>query len=394
MGDDAAVAVRDAVQRTPTTEVALQVDRPLLPTEYALQSVAATRESPVANRSAALWRASRMFAGGIHHVRLSSASGHGKTHVLTSSDVSVEPSACAIAIHACRIVARYLWRFPRRIFYRESWHIAYRRTADRACTTSAAIGFRLVQSPSHLFYADPFVIKEGGEHVVFFEHYDRRTRRASIAAATIDESGLSAPEIVVERDYHLSYPCVFCHGRRILMIPETGAIRQVQLLAPLDYPRRWVVEAILLEGVEAYDPTLFHDGSRFWLFVTVPRLGVFPHEELYLYSSERLHGPYGPHPRNPVVSDIRSARPAGALFWEDGRLIRPSQDCSRRYGFAIQLNEVTQLTPTAYDERPNGRIEPHWLKEGLATHTANYDGTYEVLDAVTRVRRFQLPLQK
>jgi hypothetical protein len=199
---------------------------------------------------------------------------------------------------------------------------------------------------------------------------------------------LSAPTVALDRDYHLSYPFVFRDAEGIFMIPESGAIRQVQLFAALEFPNKWQLDTVLLDGVEAYDPTLSRDDGYFWLFVTIPRPGVSPHEELHLYSSGDLRGPYEPHPHNPVVSDVRRARPAGALFREGGKLFRPSQDCLLRYGHAIQINEIVALTPTEYRERPAGRIEPTWLHAGLATHTINHDGTYEVVDNVLPRRRF------
>ena len=38
------------------------------------------------------------------------------------------------------------------------------------------------------------------------------------------------------------------------------------------------------------------------------------------------------------ASDVRLARGAGSVFEKAGRLIRPSQDCSVSYGFALILN--------------------------------------------------------
>jgi hypothetical protein len=291
---------------------------------------------------------------------------------------------------AARLLGVSARDLPRRLRYRETWIVAFREGAGRAASTSEAVGFRTVASPPGVFLADPFVIEANGGHTMLFELYDRRRRRGSIGAASIEGRDISAPRAVLERDYHLSYPFLLRQSGRIYMVPESGAVRQVQLFAALEFPDRWQVEAVLLDGVEAYDPTLFDDGSRFWLFVTIPRAGVFPHEELHLFSSRGLRGPYEPHPLNPVVSDIRTARPAGALFRREGTLFRPAQDCLLRYGHAIQIMEVVTLTASDYEERPAGRIEPHWLKRALATHTINCDGQYEVIDAAIPESRFRL----
>ena len=50
-------------------------------------------------------------------------------------------------------------------------------------------------------------------------------------------------------------------------------------------------------------------------------------DELHLFHAERLLGHWQPHPRNPVKSDARCARPAGQLVWRNGALLRPAQIC-------------------------------------------------------------------
>ena len=50
------------------------------------------------------------------------------------------------------------------------------------------------------------------------------------------------------------------------------------------------------------------------MFVNVGIEGGEAHDELHLYSAPGILGPWKPHPRNPVKSDVRSARPAGRVY--------------------------------------------------------------------------------
>ena len=52
-----------------------------------------------------------------------------------------------------------------------------------------------------------------------------------------------------------------------------------------------------------------------------------------------------PHSLNPVVRDVRTARPAGRIIVNSHGHIRPGQDCSTRYGAAITLNRILELSP-------------------------------------------------
>ena len=53
-----------------------------------------------------------------------------------------------------------------------------------------------------------------------------------------------------------------------------------------------------------------------------------------------LTNKWTPHPENPIVTDIRTARPGGKIFIQDGKIYRPSQDCSIRYGRALNMNQI------------------------------------------------------
>ena len=81
-----------------------------------------------------------------------------------------------------------------------------------------------------------------------------------------------------------------------------------------------------------------------------------------------------------MIADVRSARPAGRLFHAKGRLIRPSQDCSDRYGSAIVLNRVDVLTSREYRETIIGRLEPDWMPRLSGTHTLNVTAGLEAID--------------
>ncbi len=80
------------------------------------------------------------------------------------------------------------------------------------------------------------------------------------------------------------------------------------------------------------------------------------------------------------MSDVRCARPAGALFQADGSWYRPGQDCSRRYGWAISLNRVDVWTESEWKETTVSRIEPGWRDDVVGIHTINRDGVLTVVD--------------
>jgi hypothetical protein len=270
---------------------------------------------------------------------------------------------------AGRLVRSSWWRVNRR-----QWLLGYRPhgAGDSAWT--------VVTPPRDRFFADPFFVERDAEDAVFFEDYRYRRGSAIISCAVLDSHGrLSEPRPALERPYHLSYPFVFELGRETYMLPETLGAGQVELYRCTRFPDRWELEDVLLP-VAGVDPTLLVHAGKLWLFLCVAEPGARAADELCLFSADSLAGPWVPHPRNPVVSDVRRARPAGRVFARAGALIRPAQDMSTP-AFGVVLNRIEVLTETDYRERPIGYVELPFR----GVHTYSEDGRYDVVDFQRRL---------
>lgn len=164
------------------------------------------------------------------------------------------------------------------------------------------------------------------------------------------------------------------------MIPETRQNRTVELYREDKFPTSWSLVAILLKDIFAVDATIHQADGKFWMFVGLSNGKYSSCDELGIFHAESLLGPWNPHRSNPVISDVRRARPAGALFYQDGKLIRPSQDCAKAYGYALCFSEVIVLNEMEYREIPLGRISPEWTRDNLGTHTYSRTDDFEVID--------------
>src|SRR4051812_1590928 len=278
-----------------------------------------------------------------------------------------------------------------RTFWREHWFVAYRSSVDSFPTSVDSMqGFQIVASASDRFYADPFSIKKGDKTYLFFEDYPFDKGKGIISYVEIDESSnYTTPQIALEREYHLSYPHVFEHAGEIYMLPESLETRRVDLYRALDFPQEWTLEKTLLDNVAAVDPTIFFHDGKVWLFVSGMRNEHCINEELFLFFSDSLTGDWTPHPANPIVSDVRRARPAGRIFVRDGQIIRPAQDCSTSYGRAVSFNRIDVLSETTYRETPVARIGPEWRAANRGTHTFNQSGKLQAVDGRVLIRRRQ-----
>jgi hypothetical protein len=216
--------------------------------------------------------------------------------------------------------------------------------------------FTAVPDDGKRFYADPFLQRWGGRNFLFVEEFSYQTRKGVISVAELAGARVLAPPVrVLERPYHLSYPLVLEDHGVFYMVPETGLHRTVELYRAVNFPWRWEFERVLLEGALFADPTPVLHNGKWWLFVAVSRCETAVHDELFVFYSERLAGPWHPHLANPVKSDCGSSRPAGRIVERGGRLFRPAQDCEQSYGAGLIWLEIAELTPTRFQEREVAR---------------------------------------
>jgi hypothetical protein len=335
-------------------------------------------------RDAAAWESARLV---VRSLRRAARAGGPPARLGDPARARRLPPARLTVAHTARTAVRGAAARSRSAFRRKEWFVAVReRSAD-----GRVLGpLHALPNPPGRYLADPFPIVVGGRRYLFVEDYSHAAGRAAISVCEAGLDGTwSPPRTVLEREHHLSYPFVFEHEDAIYMLPETGAAGRVELHRAVEFPRRWQLDRILLEGLTAVDATLHVQGGLLWLFANVDE-GHGDRGELRLYSSPSLDGEWRPHPQNPVVTDPGMARPAGRLFTRDGVLVRPAQDCSRRYGGAVVLCRVDELTPEAYRETPVGRIEPDWMPGIEGTHTYTFDSCYDYVDGYRSVRRLQL----
>jgi hypothetical protein len=241
------------------------------------------------------------------------------------------------------------------------------------------------------FYADPFLWKgKDGRCHLFFEDLPYSTQKGVISYVALDpvsKTWCGTPQVVLERDYHLSYPFLFEHEGDIFMIPETSANKTIEVYRATSFPLKWTPHAVLMENIVAADATLHREGDTWWLFASVKEDSGPNWDELSLFHSDSPFGPWTAHPANPVISDCRHARMAGNVFRDtQGRLIRPAQNCEESYGAALTFSEITELSKTGYAETSLFDKKPPAHRSGL--HTWNSNGEFTVVDVKMDLNRW------
>jgi hypothetical protein len=293
-----------------------------------------------------------------------------------------------LAVEIPRKMAARMFRRPSL----QHWRIALRSGGDLLADRNME-GFRWVEGPSGHFYADPWLVKFGGTTWLFFEDFIYTKNCGVIACAEVLPDGrIGDPRTVLQKNYHLSYPCVFEYGGEHYMVPETKANHTVELYRATRFPYEWELVRVLFRG-KAVDTTVWVEAGRCWFLVTtLGERGVGA--TLLLFSSDSPAGEWTYHPANPISTDVRTARCGGSLLRRNGKLYRTSQDCSVRYGSSFSVHEIVAFNEREYRETTVLTVDPSWFG-GTGSHTyVRSDGMEAIDGSIDGLRsRMVIPAQ-
>jgi hypothetical protein len=213
---------------------------------------------------------------------------------------------------------------------------------------------------------------------IFYETYPFTDARGKLDY--IQYKGSFGPEQkLIKEPFHLSYPYPIKHMGQYYLVPESYEANQVFMYKAKDFPLIWEKSHVLMEGFPGIDNTIIEHDGMYWMFTTDRRDG-FRHN-LKLYYAEDLFGEWISHPKNPVKTDIRSARPAGTPFRYQGDWYRPSMDYAEKIEGRIYINKVLKLSQTDYDEINVRIIDPYTDNRfSDKIHTLCEAGDYTIID--------------
>jgi hypothetical protein len=241
-----------------------------------------------------------------------------------------------------------------------------------------------ITNPKNRFLADPFVIKKNGSHFCFVEDLDYRTNKGSISAYKITSSSCDPIGIVLEEDFHLSFPFIFEYGNELFMCPETCEKGEIRVYKCTDFPTKWEFHKTLMKDVSAADTIIFKRDNVWWLFTNFDKSCVDTHDcQLHIFSADNpLSDEWVAHENNPVIFDPLVARNGGMIVSENEIYRIYQRQGFDMYGEACGIARITSLSSTEYTEEIDSVIEPHFFKGLKGTHTYNSESGLVVFDYV------------
>lgn len=286
------------------------------------------------------------------------------------------------------VFAKKAFRYPFRQKTVLQWKLGIRASATPLIESNAEdslAGFRWIEPPRGHFWADPFLLENGGKRWIFFEDFSYRDGRAGISCAevTVDGELRSPASCMAHAKFHYSYPYLIRDGENIFLVPESYDSDTVDLFRCRRFPNEWEQHRTLLRGRFVDTSIWWHDGI-WWMLTTI----ADPHPRatrLLLFYSDSLVGNWHFHPANPISTDVRNNRGAGRIFLHKNCWIRPSQTASPSYGYSFSLNQITELSTHAYAESRIKTVSPETVRGLAGTHTYSAVDQLEVIDGAFNV---------
>lgn len=232
------------------------------------------------------------------------------------------------------------------------------------------------QQKNEKYLADPFLYKHENALQIIAEEYDYKLRKAKLVSWKAAD--FSSKKVALQSTNHVSYPSIILNKGTTFCMPESYQSNSVSIYKFDDFQNEFHLSQTLIRNIKAVDSTLYFDGTLFWMFYTLE--GDVNNTYLYLRYSPSLDSEFIEHPLNPIVCDITSSRPAGNLLMHEGKLFRPTQDCSVTYGWKIHFMEVKLLNTNSYHEVYSHSLDVSQSNDLSGIHTINYQDEKTVFD--------------
>ncbi len=270
-------------------------------------------------------------------------------------------------------------KIPEMLMLREKWGISL---LSGKWDKSVLWRSTEVKNPRGRFWADPFLYSYQGRTFCFVEDFVCKTNRAHITALEIVGTKVVEHGIAVKEPFHLSFPFLFQYTGELYMCPECSESGQIRIYRCTEFPLKWELQKVVMEGVSAADTVLFEKGGKWWMLTSLDESGVVDHcSELYLFSSDSpLDTNWTPHPLNPIRIDASGGRNAGLII--DGeKLFRLAQRQGfDQYGQGLLVYEIKIISESVYLEALVSEINPTFRRGLRGTHHLSTDGKTTVID--------------
>ena len=263
--------------------------------------------------------------------------------------------------------------------YRTTWSVSY---LNHQSLNKPLFEAKTIKNPHRRFLADPFLFSHKGKTICFVEDFFYDENRGKISAYELSNNGYSEIGVILEEDFHLSFPYIFKFEENIYMCPETNEKNEIRLYKCNNFPDSWSFYKTIISDVSAADSLIFPFKEKWCLLTNICSSQIGDHNsELHLYFSDSpTSDEWKPYRNNPVIFDSQKAR-NGGLFTYRNEIFRVNQIHDKaHYGRAFGINKILEVDEQGYFEENVHKVFPNFYKNLNGTHHFSYNESFLVFD--------------
>ena len=115
--------------------------------------------------------------------------------------------------------------------------VAYKRRGKK--------DYKYILPNFRFWYADPMPVQINNRVYIFMEAYDKIDMKGKVAVSEVHGDVATAPVVIIDEPFHMSFPNVFRWNGKYYMIPETCATNQIRIYRMGDNVFDWKLEGFI-----------------------------------------------------------------------------------------------------------------------------------------------------
>lgn len=252
-----------------------------------------------------------------------------------------------------------------KLLVRQKWQIGFILGGYDAVLNDGKLKITWVKSPyKDRWFADPFILDVTSDEIILLvEEFPYSTMKGVISKLTISRHTYQIVErkTILELDTHLSFPNIYRLGDRIYIYPENCRSGKLDIYEYSQKDDSLILVQTICNDV-VWDSCITDYFGKPLLF-TARKNDYFL--DIYSWDDEKKLF------TNPKSIEFKSktARMAGQLFEYNGEIYYPSQNCTSRYGQAVDIRKIK------YDSL-NNKFDFEFVKEITSTHATLREGLH------------------
>ena len=190
------------------------------------------------------------------------------------------------------------------------WNVAWKK--------EDSIEYTIINNPDGYWFADSLIFSCENGVFLFVEAFDKKEKIGKLAVLKYNGETFSDFKIIMEKNYHLSYPYVFEYKKEYYMIPETSGNNCIEIYKAINFPYEWEKQKELIKGPYV-DTTIFEYDKKMQFY-------TYDIKNNYLINGILNMDNLNLENINSQIDDDYNHRAGGNVYVKDGLYLRAIQN--------------------------------------------------------------------